>query len=174
LSQLFFTSGEYSEVILSSLAWKALGSPKVMLATNELLDFRKRPGECLGIIPHFHIMLGGNTILVDLLVVPSLLDFILLLGCDYVYAMNVVVSTLFDLMHFPHSESIVTIDWFSYDTRHPISYLAHISPLFVSIVKVNSSPPRVNYVVSYPRCSIVSEKGYLYSIFSFLRQGLDN
>jgi hypothetical protein len=59
--------------------------------------------------------------LVDLLVVSGPLDFNMLLGHDYVYAMNVVVSTLFHVMHFPHNGSIVTIDQLSSDNHHPSS-----------------------------------------------------
>jgi hypothetical protein len=32
-----------SSIIISSSSWKALGSPKLVLATNELLSFDKRP-----------------------------------------------------------------------------------------------------------------------------------
>ena len=50
------------------------------------------------------------------MVVQGPLDFILLLGSDYVYAMQVVVSTLFRVMHFPHDGKIVTIDQLSFVT----------------------------------------------------------
>jgi hypothetical protein len=134
-------------------------------ATSELLDFDRRPSECLGILPQFPIMLGGKTILVDMLVVSGPLDFNMLLGCDYVYAMNVVVSMLFRVMHFPHNGSIVTIDQLSSDNHHPSLTLAQVSPLYVPSVRVDSSPPWVNYVASYPRCSIASEKDPLQSCF---------
>jgi hypothetical protein len=76
-------------------------------ATSEMLGFDRRPREFLGILPQLHITLGGKTFLVDLSLVPVPLDFNVLLGHDYVYAMNVVVSTLFCVMHLPHNESIV-------------------------------------------------------------------
>ena len=44
------------------------------------------------------------------------LDFNVILGHDYVYAMKVVVSTLFIFMHFPHDGNIVTIDQLSFVT----------------------------------------------------------
>ena len=43
------------------------------------------------------------------MVVQGPLDFNLLLGCDYVYAMKVVVSIVFRVMHFRHDGKIVTI-----------------------------------------------------------------
>ena len=44
------------------------------------------------------------------MVVQGPLDFNLLLGRDYFYAMKAVVSTLFRVMNFPHDGKIVTID----------------------------------------------------------------
>jgi hypothetical protein len=122
-----------SASILSSSAWKALGSPKLVSATSELLAFDRRPSECLGILPQFPITLGGKTVLIDLLVVPGPLDFNMLLGHDYVYAMKVVVSTLFRVMHFPHNGSIVTIDQLSSDNHHP-SLISAQFPLCVFLV----------------------------------------
>ena len=48
------------------------------------------------------------------MVVQGPLDFNLLLGWEYVYAMKVVVSTLFRVMYFPHDGKIVTVDEFSF------------------------------------------------------------
>ena len=50
------------------------------------------------------------------MVVQALLDFNILLGSNYVYAMKAVVSTLFRVMHFPHDGKIVTIDQISFVT----------------------------------------------------------
>jgi hypothetical protein len=75
-------------------------------ATSELLAFDRRPSEYLGILPQFPITLGGKTILVNMIVVQGPLDFNMILGSDYVYVMNVVVSTLFQVMHFPHNETL--------------------------------------------------------------------
>jgi hypothetical protein len=99
-----------SASILSSSVWKVLRSPNLVSTSHELLAFDRRPSEYFGILPRLHISLGGNTFLVDVIVVQVPLDFNMLLGHDYVYAMNVVVSTLFQVMHFPHNGSIVTID----------------------------------------------------------------
>jgi hypothetical protein len=89
----------------------------------------------------------------------------MLLGRDYVYAMNIVVSTLFRVMHFPHIGSIVTIDQMASDNHHPNSTLVQATPLYVPSVRVESTPPRVNYVASYPWCSIASEQEPVQSCF---------
>jgi hypothetical protein len=47
---------------------------------------------------------------IDVMVVQGPLEFNLLLGNDYVYAMKSIVSTLFQVMSFPHNINIVTIE----------------------------------------------------------------
>jgi hypothetical protein len=99
-----------SASILSSSAWKSLGSLEIVSNLHEILAFDRRPSEYLGVLPQLPISLGGNVVLIDVIVVEGLLDFNMILRRDYVYVMNVVVSTLFWVMHFPHNGSIVTID----------------------------------------------------------------
>jgi hypothetical protein len=154
-----------SASILSSMVWKVLGSPELVPASHELLDFDRHPSEYLGVLPQFPISLGGNIAHVDVIVVQGSLDFNMILRHDYVYAMNVVVSTLFRVMHFPHNGSIITIDQLESDNHHPNSTLVQAAPLYVPSVCVDSTPPRVNYVASYPWCSIASKKEPVQSCF---------
>jgi hypothetical protein len=75
------------------------------------------------------------------------LDFSLLLGQDYVYAMKSIVSTLFHVICFPHDGRIVTIDQLSFISPDWItslngSYMQTVSPL-----------PHVNYVALSPMTS---------------------
>jgi hypothetical protein len=160
--------------ILSSLVWKVLGYTKLVSASHELLAFDRRPSEYLGVLPQLPISLGGKTVLFDVIVVQGPLDFSMLLGRDYVYAMNAVVSMLFQVMHFPHNGSIVTIDQLASNNHHPNSILFQTSPLYVPSIHVDSNPPRVNYVASYPRCSIAYEQEPVQSCWHFSRLGLSN
>jgi hypothetical protein len=144
--------------ILSSSVWKVLGSPKLVSSSHEMLVFDRRPSEYLGILPQLPISLGGKTILVDVILVQGSLDFNMLLRHDYVYDMNVVVSTLFWVMHFPHNGSIVTIDQLASNNHHPNLALVQATPLYVPSVRVDSTLPHVNYVAFYPRCSISPKK----------------
>ena len=143
-----------STSILSSLIWKVLGSLELVSSSHELLDFDRHPSEYLRVLPHLCISLGEKTFLVDVIMVQGPLDFNMILGNDYVYSMNVVVSMLFRVMHFPHNGSIVIIDQLEYDSHHPNLVLFQNTPLHVPSVCVDSTPPQVNYVASYPRCSI--------------------
>jgi hypothetical protein len=139
-----------STSILSSSVWKVLGSLEILSSSHEILDFDRCPSEYLGVLPQLPILLGGNTVLVNVIVVQGPLDFNMLLGHDYVYAMNVVVSTLFWVMHFPHNGSIITIDQLASDNHHPNSTLFQTTPLYVPSIRVDSTLPQVNYVASYP------------------------
>jgi hypothetical protein len=86
--------------ILSSIAWQALGCPPLVLVTQNLLSFNRRTSQPLGTLPQFLVTLGGKTVFINVMVVQDPLDFSLLLGRDYVYAMKAIVSTL--LISFPH------------------------------------------------------------------------
>jgi hypothetical protein len=154
-----------SASILASLAWKYLVSLELVSALHELLDFDICPSEYLGIIPQLSISLGGNNFLVDVIVVQGPLYFNMLLEHDYVYGMNIVVYMLFQVMHFPHNGIIVTIDQLEYDNHHPNSALVQDAPLYVPSIHVDSTLPQVNYVASYPWCSIAPEKELVNSCF---------
>ena len=64
----------------------------------------------MGIFAQTPVTLGGKTVLVDFMVIEDSLDFNMLLGGDYAYSMQVVVSTFFHVMYFNHGKEIVTID----------------------------------------------------------------
>jgi hypothetical protein len=68
------------------------------------------------------IQLGGKTVSVDVEVVDAPLDYNLLLGRSWFYAMTVIASSVFRCVQFPHQGKIVTIDQLDYctpDARTP-------------------------------------------------------
>ena len=86
------------------------------------------------------ITLGGKNVCIDVMVVQVPLDFNMLLGGDYVYAMKSVVSTLFRVMHFPHFGKIVTIDQLSFVTPNHRITPSNQTSLNVSHVLMVPSP----------------------------------
>jgi hypothetical protein len=62
------------------------------------------------ILPTFPVQLGGKIMEVDVEVVDAPLDYNLLLGHNWTYAMTIVVSSIFHTLCFPHDGKIVTID----------------------------------------------------------------
>jgi hypothetical protein len=133
--------------ILSSVAWYALGCLQLAPVTQNLLAFNRRTSQPLGILPQFPVTLGGKTVFIDVMVVRDPLDFTLLLGRDYVYAMKALVSTLFRVISFPHDGRIVTIDQLSFIGPDWVTSLSG------SYMQTVSPPPHVNYVALSPMTS---------------------
>jgi hypothetical protein len=77
--------------------------------TQNLFTFIRITIHPLGILPQFPINLGGKTFFIGVMVVQDPLDFDLLLGQYYVYAMKDIGSTLFHVISFPHDGRMVTI-----------------------------------------------------------------
>ena len=102
----------------------------------------------LGILPKFLVTLGGKTVYIDILVTQGALDFSLLLGRDYVYAMGALVSSLFRVVCFPHDGRMVIIDQLSFVSL-PVPPTQFSSPpsFYPPVV---SAPPQINYVATYP------------------------
>jgi len=89
----------------------------------------------------------------------------MLLEHDYMYTMNFIVSTLFLVMHFPQNGSIVNINNIASDNHHRNFNFAQTTTLCIRSIQVETTPPWVHYVTSYPRDSIVYEKTSLNSRF---------
>jgi hypothetical protein len=116
--------------------------------TQNLLDFNRRTSQPLGTLPQFPITLGGKNFFVDVMVVQDPLDFDLILGKEYVYAMKAIVSTLFCVISFPHDERIMTIDQLSFvGPNFTIKLMTSLNSSYMYTV---SPPPQVNYVVLFP------------------------
>ena len=142
-----------------------MGSPILVLTASQLLDFDRRTSTALGIISQNLVTLGGKIVSIDFMVIEDPLEFNMLLGNDYVYAMQDVVSTFFHVMYFNHNEDIITIYqlYFLDPSSDPIRDQAF--SLLIPTISVNTTPPWVSYVASCPLHPISIEKQ---PIFLFL------
>lgn len=105
--------------ILSSTAWKALGSPLLLPEMRNLTGFNKGTNRPLGILPNVPINLRRKTIHMNVMVVQGPLDYNLLLGRDYIYCMGAIVSSLFRVMCFPHEDKMIKlVDQMSFPGSH--------------------------------------------------------
>ena len=93
--------------ILSSIAWKALGSPSLLPEMRNLTGFNKETCRPLGILLSLPITLRGKTMYLNVMVVQGPLDYNILLGRDYIYIIGAIVSSLFRVMCFPHEGRMV-------------------------------------------------------------------
>ena len=127
-----------------------MGSPSLVLTANQLLEFDRGTCVALGILTQTPVTLGGKTILVDFMVIEDRLDFNMLLGRDYVYAMQAMVSTFFHVMYFNHGKEIATINQLDFLDPFPDPTRDQVFPLLIPSVSIDTTPPQVSYVASCP------------------------
>jgi hypothetical protein len=105
--------------VMSLVCWKAIGHPILSPSPTLLTTFDGRSFQPHGIIPSFPVQLGGKTVCVKVDVVDASLDYNLLLGRSWTYAMQVVVATVFWVLLFPHKGWIMTINQLSFSRPDP-------------------------------------------------------
>ena len=84
-----------STSVLSLTCWKSLGSPELVTSPTTLKSFERQGFQPHGLILDLAVELGGKTISIKVEVVDAPLDYNLLLGRNWFYAMTVVASTVF-------------------------------------------------------------------------------
>ena len=95
---------------MSASVWNQLGSPELAPSTITLRAWDGHASQPIGLFHNFPIILVGKTVCVDVEVIDAPLDYNILLGHSYTYAMSVVPSAVYRKMFFPHNGKIVTID----------------------------------------------------------------
>jgi hypothetical protein len=104
---------------MSLACWKAIGHPVLTPLPTLLTAFDDHSFQPHGIVPSFPVQLGGKTVCVEVEVVDAPVDYNLLLGWSWTYAMQAVVATVFQVLLFPHEGRIVTIDQLSFSRPDP-------------------------------------------------------
>jgi hypothetical protein len=118
-----------STCIMSKTVWQKLGSPELIPSTITLRAYDGRPSSPEGLFQNAPVELGGKTILIDIEVIDAQLNYNILLGRSYMYAMKAVASSIFRTIMFPHNGKIVTIDQVSHYEPNPSANLDNILPL---------------------------------------------
>jgi hypothetical protein len=106
--------------------WKKLGSPDLIPSAITLRYYEGLPSSPEGIFQNVPIELGGKTILINIKVINALLDYTILFGRSYMYAMKALASFVFHTMMFPHNGNIITIDQVSHYEPNPSSNIDNI------------------------------------------------
>jgi hypothetical protein len=105
--------------VMSLACWKAIGQSFLSPSPTLLTSFDGHSFRPHGIVPSFPVQLRGKTMCVEVEVVDAPLDYNLLLGRSWTYAMQDVVATVFRVFLFPHEGRIVTIDQLSFSRPDP-------------------------------------------------------
>ena len=134
-----------------------------MSTASQLPTFDRRTCIALGIISQKPVTLGGKTILVEFMVIEDPLDFNVILGHEYGYAMQAMVSTFFHVMYFNHGEEIVSIDQLDFLDPSPSSIRDQVFPFLVPSVSIDTTPPQVSYVAACFLRPIATKKQPLFS-----------
>ena len=118
---------------MSTLVWQKLGSPILQPSTTDIRAYDGHPTKSQGILLHVPIMLARKTLLIGVEVVNAQLDYNLLLGRSYMYAMRAVASTFFRLMMFSHEGKIMMVYQLTYHNPQGVTTLANVIPTINTI-----------------------------------------
>jgi hypothetical protein len=105
-----------STCVMSLACWKGLKSPTLNKSPTMLCTFDGQDFHPHGLLQSLPIQLGGKNVIVDVEVVDAPLDYNLLLGRSWFYAMTVVALSVFQCVQFPNQGKIVTVDQLDFCT----------------------------------------------------------
>jgi hypothetical protein len=88
------------------MVWQKLGSPELIPSAITLRAYDGQPSSLEGLFQNVPVELGGKTILIDIEVIDAPLDYNILFGRSYMYAMKVVAYSIFQTMMFPHDANM--------------------------------------------------------------------
>lgn len=136
-----------STCIMSFASWKTIGSPPLSQSPNTLEAFDSRGSRLYGILKAFPILLEGNTVNLEVKVVDSNLNYNLILGRSLTNAMVCVVSTLFDILSFPHQGKFVTVNQLAFfSSNYSNRNIPYVWNTTTPMIKLDQVYPRL---VSY-------------------------
>jgi hypothetical protein len=90
-----------STCIMSKTVWKKLGSPDIVPSTITLRSYDGQPSSPEGLFQNVPVELRGKKIFIDIEVIDAPIDYNILFGRNYMYAMNEMASFVFRMMMFP-------------------------------------------------------------------------
>ena len=93
------------------------------------------PSTPVGLYQNFPVNLAGKTVLIDIKFLDAQLDYNILLGHSYMYAMIAITSSVFRVIMFPHDDWIITIDQLTYYDKKPMTNLDFMLPYVETTTK---------------------------------------
>ena len=103
-----------STCVMSLSCWKALRSLELVPSNTLLTAFNGRSFRPHGILPVFEIKLARKAVSVEVEVINAPLDYNLILGRSWTYAMFTIASVVLQVVVFPHKGKLVTVDQLSF------------------------------------------------------------
>ena len=96
--------------VMSMSCWKYLGSLELVPSNTLLTSFDRRSFPLHGILPAFEIKLANKEVSIEVEVIDSPLEYNILLGRSWDYAMCAIPSFVFRLVVFPNEGKLVIVD----------------------------------------------------------------
>ena len=96
--------------VMSLSCWRGIGSPETNRSPTTSKSFDGRGFQPYGLFSSLLIELGGKSVSIHVEVFDSPLDYNLLLGRNWFYAMQAIASSVFQVVQFPFQGKIITID----------------------------------------------------------------
>ena len=110
-----------STCVMFTNFWKNLGSPKFVPSTITFHAYDGHPSKPKVLYQNVHNEVIVKTILINVEVVDVVLDYNIILGCSFMYAIKMVFSSGFQVMLFPQNENIITLDHLTFYDPKPQS-----------------------------------------------------
>ena len=138
-----------STCVMSTAIWKQLKLPELSPSTITLRAWDGHSSQPLGMYHNCPMTLAGKIVHVDIEVIDAPLDYNILLGRSYTYAMSTFASAMFCKMYFPHEGKIVTVDQLTYyepiSVTSPESIISSVSDKQPSNPSTSVSPGVYKY-----------------------------
>ena len=116
---------------MSLSCWKVLRSPELVPLNTLLIAFDRRSFHLHGIILAFEIKLAGKAMSIEVEVIDVPLDYNLLLGRNWTYAMYAIASVIFRVVVFPHESKLVTSDQLDFTRKGRLESNESAMPLVI-------------------------------------------
>ena len=105
-----------------------MGSPKLKPSVITLRSYDSRPSTPIGLYQNVPVCLAGMMVHIDIEVLDAHLDYNILLGRSYIYAMSSIASSVFHIMMFPHEDCTITVDQLTHSEKRPLTNTNVILP----------------------------------------------
>ena len=130
---------------MSLSCWRAIGSLEINRSPTTLKAFDGHGFQPYGLLPTLQTKLGEKSVYIHVEFIDSPLYYNLLLGHNWLYAMQVVASSIFWIVQFPFQGRIVTIYQLDFISPNSISNDVNSVPLLTTPQNQNIGVGLIKY-----------------------------